>query len=228
MAKRSLLSRCPSYILTMHIVFYPDQFYCLDQRRLQIIHHIRGTFPCFIRLLTEALNTGVTQKALTYIKPTFRSYVQEIPYFHKADSFISVFTETRHWSLSRTSRIHSTAWSFQIHFNIFLPSMRKSSNMFSSLHVLRLKIPVPFSSMLCVLRTPHHHPYKNARYPTCTSLHCTITSASSSKNEPVDAFCLWLLEDCNHLELRNVDGWITMNYVLEKLCKGTPWPDFNH
>jgi hypothetical protein len=126
-------------------------------------------------------NRWVTRKALTHIKPTLPSDVQEIPYIHRTDICISVFTETRQWSLSQTSRINSTAQSFQILFNITLPSMRTSPNTFSSLHALRLKFRCTF---ICAMRatctTPP--PTQQRTEPTLqiTALQRTVTSAASS------------------------------------------------
>ena len=96
-----------------------------------------------------------------------------MPYFHKTDSFIGVFTETRHWSLSRTSRIHSTAQSFQIHFNIILPSMCRSSIMFSSLHVFRLKFRCTFH--LCHACYVHHTTTHTKTHGTQPANRCTAS-----------------------------------------------------
>ena len=115
--------------LTVHIECYLDQFYCLDQRRLQIIRYIRGTFPSFMRMLTKALNT-TSLKDNTDIHQTYHSLTCS------RNALLSENWQS--WSVSRTSRIHSTPHSFHIHFNIILPSMPRSSNTFSSLHVFRL------------------------------------------------------------------------------------------
>jgi hypothetical protein len=60
------------------------------------------------------------------------------------------------------------------------------------------------------------------------NLHITALYYYVSFYRQEERACLRLLEGRQHLGLHNVDGRMIMNYAVEKLRKGTAWPDLSY